>query len=286
MNTPVAVIVDTDLALGPAGEKVDDAFALALALASPEMEVVLVTVVAGNAGLRDATTRTRAFLARLGRSDVPVMPGDGPAGGAATSAILDRVLEDPGAVTVVALGPLTTVAAALGADRRAAEAVREIVVMGGRFDGRPSAEPEFNARTDPWSARAVAESGARIRYVGLDVTSRLALGRADLDRLSRGGATARYLAERARARVGILSTARGVACPMHDPLAVLAVTHPDLIDWRAAEVTVESEGLSSGRTRAEFLDAAAAHLATCQVAVAVDADAAKDVLITRLASLG
>lgn len=299
------MVLDTDCALGVPGAKVDDGFALALAFASPEIDVTFVTTVAGNVDVLTATARTTALFARLGRPDVPVVAGGCPDGGAAARALASRALERPGEVTVVALGPLTTVAAAIGADPRVAAAIGDVVAMGGRFLGGPDAEPEFNTRTDPWAARAVHAAGARTWCVSLDVTSRMALGPADLERLAAGGAAARYLAEQARARVQVLAayhppagqlsaghqsadhhSAVGVTpCPMHDPLAVLAVTHPHLLRWHAADVTVDTERPHRGRTRAHLLHDGAAHLATCRVAIDVDAEAAKEVLITRLAAL-
>ncbi len=294
------MVLDTDCALGVPGAKVDDGFALALALASPEIDITFVTTVAGNVDVLTATARTTALLARLGRPDVPVVAGGCPDGGAAARALASRALERPGEVTVVALGPLTTVAAAFGADPRVAAAIGDVVAMGGRFLGGPDDEPEFNTRIDPWAARAVHAAGARTWCVSLDVTSRMALGPVDLERLAAGGAAGRYLAEQSRARVKVLAaehpsaghasaghaSAVGVtACPMHDPLAVLAVTHPHLLRWHAAEVTVDTERPHRGRTRAHLLPDGAAHLATCRVAIDVDAEAAKDVLITRLAAL-
>jgi purine nucleosidase len=186
---------------------------------------------------------------------------------------------------VVALGPLTTVAAALAAEPGVAGALGDVVAMGGRYLGAPDAEPEFNARTDPWAARAVLAAVTRTWCVSLEVTSRMALTPADLDRLAGGGDVARYLAEQARARLQVLAADGVTACPMHDPLAVLAVTHPHLLRWHAAEVTVDTERPHRGRSRVHLLNDGAAHLATCRVAIDVDAAAAKDVLITRLAGL-
>lgn len=287
MDELCAVVVDTDLAFGLPGAKVDDGFALALALASPELDVLLVSTVAGNVEVADVTLRTTALLERLGRADVPVMVGGGPDGGAAAREIATLALARPGQVTVLALGPVTSLAAALGADPDVATGLRGFVAMGGRFRGAPEDVPEFNVRTDPWAARAVVESGLRGRYVGLDVTSRMALTPADLTRLATdGGATGRYLAGQARARLRTLAPAGATACPMHDPLAVVALTHPHLVQWQAAEVAVDtSDGASRGRTPTRLLDERAAHLATIEVAVDVDAAAAKDLVLTRLAGL-
>jgi purine nucleosidase len=275
------LVIDTDLALGELGAKVDDGCALALALASPELDVGLVTTVAGNVDVPTATTRTTALLARLGRSDIAVVPGGEPDGGGAARAIAAWALDTPGELTVVALGPASNVAAALAADPAVAGALREVVVMGGRFLGRGPAE--FNARTDPWAMRAMLESGVHTRLVGLDVTWRMALTPEEVDRLGTGSATAAYLARHIRARLALLAREGIGACPMHDPLAVLALTHPELLTWRAAEVTVRTgETAQRGRTRATFLDDGAARLSMCDVATAVDAGAARALLLNRL----
>lgn len=278
------VVVDTDLAMGQPGAKVDDGCALAFALASAEIDVGLVTTVAGNVDAPTATTRTVRLLERLDRADVPVVAGGGPDGGGAARAIAAWALDRPDELTVVALGPLSNVAAAIAAEPGVADALREVVVMGGRFLG--NGPPEFNARTDPWAARAVVESGVRIRFVGLDVTSRLALWPEEIAYLARGSASAAYLAAQVRARLALLAREGIGACPMHDPLAVIAVTHPELLAWRAAHVTVETaDEERRGATRAVFLDPDAARLGSIEVATAVDGAAARRLLLERLSSL-
>ncbi len=279
-----AVIIDTDCALGAPGAKVDDGFALALALASPELEVHLVTTTAGNVDVVTATGCSTALLERLGRADVPVVVGGAPDGGAAARAIASHAIQEPGGTSVIALGPLTNVAAALAADVGVAAAIAEVVVMGGRFLGPADAPAEFNTRSDPWATRAVLDSGVRVRLVGLDVTARLALEAAALERLSRGGTLARYLAGLAHARLAVLAGDAVNACPMHDPLAVLAVTHPELVTFTAATVEVGlGPGPDQGRTSAHLL--AGDPMATTWIAVDVDARRAKDVLVERLVAL-
>jgi purine nucleosidase len=283
VGSRLEVVVDTDLALGVPGEKVDDGVALALALASPELDVTLVTTVAGNVDRLTATSRTVRLLDRLGRSDLPVVTGGGPAG--AARAILDRVLADAGGVTILALGPLTTVAAALAAAGPALADLREVVAMGGRFSGAASEPAEFNTRTDPWAARSVVQSGVRLRFVGQDVTGRVALTAADLERLDGGGAAGRYLADQVRARLAVLGPDGVTGCPMHDPLAVVALTHPDLFTWQPAEVVVDLAGPTRGRTTWAPDDERAARLASCRIATGVDVRAATEVMLARLAGL-
>lgn len=286
MDRPSAVIIDTDCSLGQAGAKVDDGFALALALASPELDVALVTATPGNVDLLTATGRTLALLERLGRPDIPVAPGGCPDGAVGARAIASRALADPGATTIVALAPLTTVACALGVRAGVATAVREVVVMGGRFGPPGAGPPEFNSRHDPWALRSVLESGARVRLVGIDLTERMALTTAEIDRLDGGGRCARYLAGQARARLDVLAPEGVTACPMHDPLAVLAVTHPGLLSSRRATVAVDlAAGDGRGTTVARPLIGGRPSRLSVSVASDVDAAAAKAVLIERLCDL-
>lgn len=285
MSDPRAVIIDTDCGLGGVGAKVDDAFALALAVASPEIDVHLVTTTAGNVDLLTATTRTKALLERLGHGDVPVEAGACPDGTSAARSIVTRALADPGAVTLVSLAPLTTVACALESNAGLAGALHEIVAMAGRFAGPPGAPAEFNTRADPWALRTVLQSGVHLRLVGLDVTERLALSPAELERLDRGDHRARYLSGQARSRLATLAGDGVRRCPMHDPLAVLAVTHPDLLVFEASTVTVEvAAGARHGVTTAHRAGGNPVE-PTSWIATDVDAAAATEVLVGRLAGL-
>jgi purine nucleosidase len=193
------ILLDTDLAMGEPGADVDDGFALAFALADPELSVELVTTVNGNTDVDTATRLTLQLLERLGRQDVPVARGaatplvgdwtrgrpgiarvDAPLPGHAALRIVERVMAEPGELTVVAIGPLTNVALALALEPRIASSVAAIVVMGGVYleqTNRAAVPGEFNYWVDPYAATEVLASGAPIRAVGLDVTRRVRLTR-------------------------------------------------------------------------------------------------------------
>ena len=192
------ILLDTDLAMGAPGSNIDDGLALALAVADPDIQVDLVTTVAGNTDVDTATRLSRELLERVGRADIDVVRGaaapllgelrrTGTGSGTrpgrgrrAATEILERVLAEPGELTVVAIGPLTNVALALVLEPAIAAAVDEIVVMGGIFLQHTNdvARPgESNVSADPEAANVVLRSGAPVRFVGLNVTRRVRLTR-------------------------------------------------------------------------------------------------------------
>jgi purine nucleosidase len=314
------IILDTDLGMGRPGSNVDDGFALALAIADPDITVELVSTVNGNADVDTATRLTEQLLDRLGRSDVPVARGAatplrgswsrGVPGTAAhrprravhrplehaAAEIVERVMAEPGELTLVAIGPLTNVALALALEPRVATAVRQIVVTGGVYvehtnvAGRPG---EFNFWVDPVSADEVLTSGAPVRLMGLDVTRRVRLSRKDAaDLAESGGSFARFAAQCADEWIAHLErtfpgdeSGHG-SCALRDPLAVAAVTQPELIEWRSAYVRVECD---SPRTRgvaiADLLTTRDAPAANCEIAVDVDPDAFHQHFVGRMAEL-
>ena len=309
---PRRVLLDTDLSMGAPGSEIDDGFALALALADPALSVELVSTVNGNTDVGTATELTTQLLARLGRPDIPVVRGAssplrGASRGRATGAgfsprrhaaveIAERVLAAPGELTIVAIGPLTNVALALLLEPRVAEAVREIVVMGGvflRHTNLAAMPGEFNIWVDPDAAAIVFDSGAPLRCVGLDVTLRVRLTDEDAARMAAGAGrfgpfagacTREWIARCAAANPGD-ATEQG-SCAMHDPLAVAAVAHPELLTWRPARVAVETASpVTRGVTLADLLTSADPPTPNCRIASDVDVEAFREFFLTHLAGL-
>ena len=216
------LVLDTD-----AG--VDDAVAIALALNSPEIELLALTAVAGNAPVSECARNCLLLAELLAPDGVPhvavgaaaplkrelttapeVHGEDGLGGALATLPEPERSLSEapahellvevarahPGELTLVATGPLTNLALALELDPGALAAFERIVVMGGAFDvpGNTGPVAEFNFYVDPEAAAAVMRSGLDITLVPLDATTRVALMRSELSALprwSRGLAEAR-----------------------------------------------------------------------------------------------
>lgn len=272
------VLIDTD-------PGTDDALALLMALNSPDLLIEGITTVGGNATLAQTTQNALRLVNHVaGRREVPIAVGaDHPARGSFTHAyhvhgadglgvqlasttrtphtadavefIRDRVLASPGRVSVIALGPLTNVAAALDRRPDIVQAISEIVVMGGAVEAPGNITPhaEFNIYEDPWSARAVFASGVPVTLVGLDVTHRTFMDRRGGPQWFEGTSRSaqlgnRILADRFRER------ADAQEFYLHDPLAVAAAIEPDILTYRRAQVSVVTDGDEQGRTIASYGD--------------------------------
>jgi len=204
VTPPIPIVIDTDVGADP-----DDALALTLALASPEVDVRGVTIVSGDVTWR-AQIATR-LLGMAGRSDVPVFLGRGEPHqmlGAEGEGLLDRPYHGPEATVqatpavdwllaesrrssfhLVAIGPLTNVAAAIEEDRAFAGRLLGLTLMGGLLDERAmplawqraiqergaSAWPDYNTMCDPVAVLTVARCGIPITWVTLDATMRAPL---------------------------------------------------------------------------------------------------------------
>ncbi len=301
------VILDVDLAMGAPGSDVDDGFALALALADPQIAVELVTTVNGNTDVASATTLTLELLHRLGRPDLPVhrgaevpllrprdrvgsVPDDvivrEPRPTPAAAAMVELVRANPGQLTLVAVGPLTNVALAMRLAPDFAASLKRLVIMGGFFDrpGNASMTGEFNVWSDPEAAAIVLGSGIVAQWVGLDVTLKV--------RVTKDQARAMEASDRAFASFAGRYTVAWIdhlnrnkgrpdeSCAMHDPLAVAAVTHPELITWRDTHVRVDTGDQARG---AMITDDGTAANAT--IAVDVDAEGFTRFFLDRLSEL-
>jgi purine nucleosidase len=272
---PSRVIIDSD-------PGVDDAFALLLAMRSPELKIEGITAVAGNVPLDLTLPNALRMVEISGRTDIPVAAGakvpllrrlvtaayahgENGLGGAvfpepkikpvaepAAEFIRTIVRKYPGEVTLIPVGPLTNIASALNLDSELAGMVRGIVLMGGSLSGgniTPAAE--FNIYVDPEAARIVFQSGIPITMVGLDATRKTSLTE-DHVRTLEGSQNP---VSQAAAKIGRNAINHNreqgflVGPNMHDSLAVAAFLDPSILKFKEYYVDVETTGeLTAGET--------------------------------------
>lgn len=269
------VIIDTD-------PGVDDAFALLLAMCSPQLHIEAITAVAGNVPLDLTLPNALRMVEIAKRTDIPVAAGakapllrrlvtatyahgENGLGGAvfpepktapvseSAADLIQRIVRKyPGEITLITIGPQTNIATALTADPDLARLVRAVVMMGGSLSGgniTPAAE--FNVYVDPEAARIVFQSGIPITMVGLDVTRKTALTEKHVATLE----AHRNPVSQAAALIGRNSLARHRAqgLPsgpnMHDSVAVAAFLNPSIVTTEPFYIDVETSGeLTSGET--------------------------------------
>lgn len=305
------ILLDTD-------PGIDDALALFLALASPEVHLEAVTTVGGNVPIAATTRNALDLLELAGRTDIPVacgcacplvgadtpataahVHGDNGLGGIllptaqrqplarhAVDVIIETVMAAPGEITLVPIGPLTTLALALRCEPRLARMVREVVIMGGalRVPGNTTPGAEFNIAMDPHAAHIVLHAGWPIRLVTLDTTTRTLLTREQVVLLNDGSSPVMALiCGMVDYYCHVFGGARGLtAIQMHDPLCLAAAFCPDLLTWEEAYVDVELTGtLTRGQTVGYF-GHPLPHPANVLAAVDVDAQRFIQLFLARI----
>lgn len=270
------VVLDTD-------PGIDDALAILLALASPEIELAGVSVTGGNCSLADGVRNALSVVALTHRPKTPVFAGaplplirppfyapethgDTGLGYAripdsrysaanehAVDMIIREILEHPGEVVLVACAPLTNVALALRKDPRIIEAVREVIIMGGalRAEGNTTQMAEFNFFVDPHAAHIVLSSGMPITLLPWDITKDVLLTQEHVDRmLEIESPITRFIADSTRFYIEFHELCFGFSgCCVNDPVAVALALQPDLAKTVPMHVSVEyTSELTIGRT--------------------------------------
>jgi purine nucleosidase len=282
MTLPRRIIIDTD-----PGQ--DDAFAILLALASPEdVDVLGIVAVAGNVPLPLTERNTRIICELAGRADMPVYAGcsaplqrklvtaehvhgqtglDGPPMVTPTMPLqsqhgVDFIIETlranpSGTITLCPLGPLTNIAAAFQKAPDIIARVQEIVLMGGAYFevGNITPAAEFNIYVDPEAADIVLKSGARIVMMPLDVTHKVIATRARVDAIRAlpsevGRVAAAWADFFERFDVAKYGSDGG---PLHDPTVIAYLIKPDLFTGRFINVEIEtSSELTLGMSVADW----------------------------------
>ena len=269
---PQKIILDTDI-----GDDIDDALALGLILSSPELHLVGVTTVFKNTVARSRQART--LLKVAGRADIPVVAGCGtilsphaeigfdprrayldqelPIQEAASlpedklsaldphhgvDFIIETVLEGRGDIILVTIGPMTNVAMAITKESHIISRIPRIVSMAGAFDRLFS---EWNVRCDPVATALLFGSGIPMDIIGLDVTTKVQLRDEDLAALRRCQSP---LAQKLVESIDLWVLHNGWAHRignrpiMHDPLAILTLVAPDIVEWHTGVASIELQG--------------------------------------------
>jgi inosine-uridine nucleoside N-ribohydrolase len=293
----------------------DDALALLLALASPELEVLGVTTVAGNQIVDKTTANALRVLELAGRTDIRVAAGaerplvgelvvaadahgetglDGPdLPPASTEPVAEhavdflaaRLAESERPLTLVPLGPLTNVALLLAGHPAAAAKIERIVLMGGAVrEGNQTPSAEFNIWIDPEAAARVFDSGLDVTMVGLDVTNKAVLTTEDADALRGSGPVGAAAAAMLDFYLGFYNEAyEHGGAPIHDAVAVAYVFRPDLLTVTDRHVAVEtSPGLCRGRTVVDMRRRTRGPAPNAHIALDIDADGFRSLLLERL----
>jgi inosine-uridine nucleoside N-ribohydrolase len=296
----------------------DDAIALLLALASPEVALLGVTTVHGNQTLAKTTANALRVLEFAGVAEVPVAAGadrplvrapqvaasvhgetglDGPdlppPEGApvavhAVDFLAARLREAERPVTLVPTGPLTNVALLLARHPDTAVRIERIVLMGGAIaEGNVTPAAEFNIWVDPEAAARVFASRIDVTMIGLDVTHRALLTPAHGDRLRAAGRVGTMVAELRdfyqRFHTDVYDFP---GTPVHDAMAVAHVIRSDLVDTRERHVAIEcGSELCRGRTVVDLWGVTGRE-PNAHVGVTVDSHGFLELLVERIGRLG
>jgi pyrimidine-specific ribonucleoside hydrolase len=308
------LVIDTD-------PGIDDALALLLALASPEVDLRLVTTVHGNVDLAQTTDNALRVLHLAGRSDVPVAAGartslvvpqteraghvHGAAGlggvvlppspasvdaRPAVVALADLLLSSEQPVTVAAIGPLTNIALLQAVYPEAAQRIGRLVVMGGSAarGGNVTAAAEFNVWADPEAAAVVFAAALPTVMVGLDVTLPTVLDEAGIARFSAAGPVGAQAAAILQQYVEHARTSYGSdGVVVHDALALTEAIVPGTLHTVRRDIVVDTTTRGAGRGQT-LVDRRSPSTAASAVEVAEDVDsgAAVEFLVRRLEAFG
>lgn len=290
---------------------IDDAFALAYAIAHPDIELIGVTGTYGNVTIEQGMANTRALLKLLGQPDIPVYAGveiqgfvvseasarihgtngvgevdiaadNAESAGEAVDFLIESAAKYGEDLVVVPTGAQTTIAKALEKD----ETLRGIrmVTMGGALTvpGNVSPAAEANISQDPVSSNSVYQLAEDMTMVGLDVTMQTQLTRAEADSW-RGTAAGDAFADMAGYYIDAYqeNNPHMDGCALHDPLAVAVAVDPDLVDCLILPLQVDTECPTVGRTIGRW-DGSEVET---RVAVGVDVDAFVPDFIDKLGQL-
>ncbi len=265
----------------------DDAAAIMLAAKSPRIELLGITVVAGNQTLEKTLRNALNVVQWLG-VDIPVYGGcgrplvrekiiagdihgksglDGPVFPPlerqaepehAVNYIIHRLLNSDGDITMVTTGPTTNLAMAMRMEPKIAEKIKRIVLMGGSYtNGNVTPAAEFNIFADPEAAHICFTSGRSITMIGLDVTRKVQCYPEIVARMEKVGNRAsalfvQLMGHFCKTQKEIFGWNGG---PLHDPVTIASLIDPELVITKPmnAQIDIRSEQ-SYGRTNCDFFN--------------------------------
>ncbi len=307
--TPTPIVLDCD-----PGH--DDAIAILLALASPELELVAITTVAGNQTIEKTTANALRILELAGRADIPVYQGaaapilrerdvavhvhgetglDGPDLPPPTGApqpehaveFLARIFRAAEKPVLVPIGPLTNVGLLLATYPDARP--ERIVLMGGAIgEGNRTPAAEFNIWADPEAAQRVFAEGLDTTMVGLDVTHAAQIRDEHTERMRGAGRVGRTVAELMDfySRFHRLRYPDLEGSPMHDPVCIAHLVDPTLMQVVPAQIEVDcTDGPSRGRTNVDTRGREHFGPPNASVGVRIDGERFAELVVERIASL-
>jgi inosine-uridine nucleoside N-ribohydrolase len=263
-ETPEKVIIDTDI-----GDDVDDAFALALAVRSPELQVLGVMTTFGDTETRAKITDR--FLAEVGRPEIPVLAGKATATknpmsqrryaenhfaktshGDAVEFLLEEIRKYPGEITLIAIGPLMNVGEAIDKDAATFRKLKRVVLMGGSvrrgygdlgYTAAVPPMPEWNILNDVGAAQKLFTSSVALFVMPLDSTQ------LKLDEVKRA-----FLFSQGTAvtdQLAVLYHLWGQETPtLFDPMTLVFVLRPELCPVTGMHIRVDEKGSTREETGA------------------------------------
>jgi purine nucleosidase len=274
------IILDTD-------PGIDDALAILLALASPEVALDGISTIHGNASTAQVTMNALSILELAHAGHIPIYKGcdlplvqpsllspetHGNSGlGYATlpapqnqaraqhgsDFIIEHIMTHPQEITLVCIGPLTNVALAIRKEPRIIQNVKDVFIMGGaiRHEGNTTALAEFNTYVDPHAAHMVFHSGMPMVLTPLDVTYECIFLKDDLDRLLKiNSPITKFIADSTRFYMEFHNEYQKIeGCVINDPMTLALTFMPEICDYQDLYVDVDiSSGVGLGNTFADF----------------------------------
>lgn len=299
---PRKIIIDTD-------PGIDDAAAIAVALKNPNLDVLLLSTVAGNVPVSQ-TTENALKLMEFFDADVPVargceqpllrtlecsayvhgadgmggykfpMPTRKPLEKHSIEVMRDMLMTSEEKITLVVIGIETNIAILLKMYPEVKEKIEEIVIMGGSMvGGNVTSTAEFNIYNDPHAAEIVFKSGVPIVMLGLDVTNRGRIYHKTANALMQAGRTGEMLHAILDAYVaGDFNT----GIKIHDVCTIAYLLKPELFKTDMQYVTVQTEGVAAGATMFDRRKDHVTQPANVKVCVDIDEEAFEDWFINEI----